>query len=425
MSATRRPRPTRGEPCAIARAQRGFTLVELMVAMVAAMFVAIAVFTLAKHASGFAMRQSRVADATLQTVIGFERLKADIARAGFLSSPNIARDPNICRAPVYPPQLRRLAGVFIEPMLEEDGISAEATANGITPNRIVLAGSYDSPDLFVARTITPSDPPVVYLSPTSLGMANIGYTTADAALGAAALGRVFRIGRALRIVDDAGGVQFGTIAAIAGGLDPSITLTDSPELQFRATSGQKCGIRGHGNDFVNVVNFIRYEIQDLSSTGQFSGMFAGARPPFDGERRELVREELGVDGQPIAGTLELVAEYAVDLGFSLFVSRSPGAALTRVLPADIGDFAGDPNFTGAGRGPQLIRAVHAWLSLRSQEADRAVGITPLTSEAPGPNLLRISVNPLSTVAAPLPPFARVRTLQSTIPLNNQMRATWQ
>jgi len=37
------------------RARRGFTLVELMVAMVAGLFVSIAVFTLAKHASAFAM----------------------------------------------------------------------------------------------------------------------------------------------------------------------------------------------------------------------------------------------------------------------------------------------------------------------------------------------------------------------------------
>jgi prepilin-type N-terminal cleavage/methylation domain-containing protein len=74
------------------RHERGFTLVELMVAMVAGLFVSMAVFTLAKHASGFAMRQSRIADATLQSVIGFERLQADIARAGFLSSPNVVRD---------------------------------------------------------------------------------------------------------------------------------------------------------------------------------------------------------------------------------------------------------------------------------------------------------------------------------------------
>ena len=95
--------------------QRGFTLVELMVAMVAGIFVAIAVFTLAKHASAFAMRQSRVADATLQSVIGFERLKADITRAGFLTTPNVARDPTVCRGavddPSYPAWLKRLAEV--------------------------------------------------------------------------------------------------------------------------------------------------------------------------------------------------------------------------------------------------------------------------------------------------------------------------
>jgi hypothetical protein len=423
MSAARQPRLPRQAPSSRAHTGRGFTLVELMVSMVAAMFVAIAVFTLAKHASGFAMRQSRVADATLQTVIGFERLKADIARAGFLSTPNIVRDPNICRnvaSATYPSQLQQLASVFIE-AVPVGQLSTESTVNGITPNRIVLAGSYDSPDLFVARTITQAATPVVFLSPTSLGMANIGY----AADGAAALARVFRAGRALRIVDDAGGVQFGTIVSVAGGPNPTIVLAANPALEFRSGSGQKCGVRGHGNDFVNVVNFVRYDMRNLNDPGllpQFQGMFpTGRGPSYESTRRELVREELAVDGAPIPGTLELVAEYAVDLGFSLFVSANTGAALSRVPPASLGDYAGNPNLTGLGRGPQLIRAVHAWLSLRSQEADRETGLS-LANTAPGPNLLRIGMNP---EGAALPPFARVRTLQSTIPLNNQMRATWQ
>src|SRR5688572_2851981 len=159
-------------------------------------------------------------------------------------------------------------------------------------------------------------------------MANIGYTDAN---GAAALGRVFRAGRALRIVDDAGGVQFGTIVSVAGGANPSVTLAANPVLQFRAGSLQRCGVRGLGNDFVNVVNIIRYDIQNLNSNAlpQFSGMFRGG-PSYEGTRRELVREELDVQGAPIAGTLELIAEYAVDLGFSLFVAPNTTSALNRV-----------------------------------------------------------------------------------------------
>jgi len=122
---------------------RGFTLVELMVAMVGGMFVSIAVFALAKHASGFSMRQARVADATLQSVVGFERMRADIARAGFLSSPNLSKDPRVCRTAdddLYPDRLKQLASVFIERI--PDGLSTEATENGLAPRRIRLAGSY-------------------------------------------------------------------------------------------------------------------------------------------------------------------------------------------------------------------------------------------------------------------------------------------
>src|SRR4029453_16205342 len=124
--------------------------------------------------------------------------------------------------------------------------STESTANGITPRSIVLAGSYSSQDLFVARNITQDSPPVVYLQRNSLGMAN---TASPPAGGAAALGRVFKAGRGLRIVDDAGGVQFAVISGVAGGDNPTITLAPAPGVQFRASSADHCGVRGHGNDF--------------------------------------------------------------------------------------------------------------------------------------------------------------------------------
>jgi prepilin-type N-terminal cleavage/methylation domain-containing protein len=403
-------------------ARRGFTLVELMVAMLGGMFVSIAVFTLAKHSSSFAMRQSRVADATLQSVIGFERLKADIARAGFLSTPNLRRDPHVCRSPSYPSLLGQLASVFIDETSADD--VPESANNGITPRRILLAGSYASADQFIARNIVEGPPVVVHLEPNSLGMANIGYHVAPTD---ATLLRVFAIGRALRIVDDVGDVQFATITGVAAGATP----TDPPQielastLQFRSTDGNRCGIHGHGRNVVNVVNLINYEIRDLNqeATSQFAPMFRSVPAlPYEATRRELIREELAMDGSLLANTgPELIAEYAVDLGFSLLVEAN-GGKLTRLSDGDIAGYAGVPG-VGAGDGPQLIRGVHAWLSVRSQEADRttALPVPILPAGRPGPNLIRVSVN---ADDGELPPFARVRTLQSTIPLYNQARATW-
>jgi hypothetical protein len=147
-------------------------------------------------------------------------------------------------------------------------------------------------------------------------------------------------------------------------------------------------------------------------------MFRGG-PSYESTRRELIREELDLDGNTIDGTLELISEYAVDLGFSLFVSQA-NTTLTAVAPAEVPGYAGVPGTLPTGQGPQRIRAVRAWLSTRSQEADRNAQLI-YAPAVPGPPLLRMSLDPTNRA---LPPFARVRTLQSTVPLNNQASIPW-
>jgi hypothetical protein len=400
-------------------AARGFTLAELMVAMVGAMFIGVAVFTLAKYSSNFYTRESRVADATMQTLVGFERLRSDISRAGFLGTPNIIKDPRICGNPrdnAWPAWLSRLSSVTIE-AVPPGQLSTESSKNGITPRRIVLSGSYSSADQFEVRTIINTDPVRVVLEPNSLSMANLGYPGNKTA---ATLSRVFQPGRALRLLDDVGKMQFAVIASVTGGNEPFITLASLPPLQFRATSPFGCGVRDLGQGYtVNVVNIIRYDIQDLSGDAQFKAMFKGGGPSYESTRRDLVREELDVNGELIPGTRELVSEYTVDLDFSLLVERDKASRLERITDTGTDSFAGDPKSGAlAVTGPQLIRAVQAWLSVRSQEADRD---TPLSLETTGAstNLLRISVNPSGG-----PPYARVRTLQSLINLDNQNNLTW-
>ena len=72
----------------------------------------------------------------------------------------------------------------------------------------------------------------------------------------------------------------------------------------------------------NVVNIIRYEIRNLKAAAlpQYAPLFAAsATAPGDTSRLELVRVEVDVNGNEMADTLELVAEYAVDLRFGLTV----------------------------------------------------------------------------------------------------------
>jgi hypothetical protein len=233
-----------------------------------------------------------------------------------------------------------------------------------------------------------------------------------------ALARVFATGRAIRVVDDVGRVQFGIIAAATGGANPSITLSDDLPLQFRSGSNLGCGIRGHGKNLVNVVNIVRYDVRNLKDPPlpEFAHMFSGG-PSYEDTRRELIREELDLEGGTFDGTLELIAEYAVDLGFSLWAANDIVNPMTRISGEDVYEYAGDP--VGGGT-PQRVRAVHAWLSVRSQEADRTSELA-IVSTAPGPELMRVSMHPTDRTQ---PPFARVRTLQSTIPLTNQARVTW-
>lgn len=393
---------------------RGFTLVELMVAMMGGLFVSMAVFAIAKHSSRFAMRQSRVSDATLQAVVGFERLRADISRAGFLSTPNLVDDPTICRAPAYPAWLQRLASIHIAPV-DPIKLSSEITLNDFQPQSLVLAGSYATGNQFPVRLITEGPPVRVTLQRDRQGLAELGYTAAPTR---ETLLRVFQPGRALRIQDVSGRVQFAAIEDVVGGDEPTIILAGTPAVQFGGT----CGFGSHETGAVaSVVNIIRYDIQNLNAPEfpQYKDMFpTSGVPPYESTRRELIREELDLTGTPFPGTQELISEYAVDLGFSLFVRQ--GTALAAVNPPAVGDYAGVPGTLPAGQGPQQIRAVRFWLSTRSQEADRNVGIT-YDPAVPGPANLRMSLHATDPT---LPPFARVRTLQSTISLNNQATVLW-
>ena len=76
-------RSRRHQPSPKCAPARGFTLIELMVAMTGSLFFTIFVFMLSRDVAKFFQSQSRTSDTTLAAISGFERLRADIAPVSF------------------------------------------------------------------------------------------------------------------------------------------------------------------------------------------------------------------------------------------------------------------------------------------------------------------------------------------------------
>lgn len=403
----------------------GFTLVELMVALTGGLFLSIVVFALARDGQRFYQRESRVASATLAGMAGFDRLRADIARAGFLSTPNVNRDPRVCSRPnpaaPWPGQLDTLRSVIID--TTPTPLPTALQRNGRTPHRIVLAGSYASTDEFPVRSFAPnpgSGAQQIFLQTNVGAMARLGYATSSNPQ--ATLASVFGVGRAIRLVDKEGMQHYGVISAVAGGDNPSITLASNPQITLRSGAARQCGAKGfETGSTVNVVNFIQYDIRSLGANASYSKLFTlSAGVPGEDERTELARVELDAAGAPIDGTQELVAEYAVDLVFGLTGVTS---VLNQTDPTVAAIAAGNmANFASPTGDAQLIRAVRARLSVRSREADREIDVTTGGTTAIAPGLYRFLVIP---AAGSRPAqWARVRTFQAEIALHNQLRALW-
>jgi hypothetical protein len=399
--------------------ERGFTLVELMVALSGGLFLSVMVFALARDSTRFFQREARLASSTLGAMVGFERLKADIERAGYLSTPNIQKDPNVL-TPVgggTPAGLLSLAGVRITgntPNLTGNAAFALNAGAGqtLTPDQIVLSGSYNVTDEFA---ISGQLGGLTFcLQANSPSMARLGYLTASGVTNRLALlQNVFAPGQLLRIRDSAGKLYFGQVATVSASPNPCVTLT--APLPVRSGGGTG-GLKGfETGSSVNVINLIRYRVMDLRNDPagpEWQSLFEASQGA-EGEatRTELVRDQLTSAGTTIPNTTDIVAEYAVDLGFGILaqVPRVPGVAPTLVA-SEFGDgnFGTFFNAAETGDNPQLVRSVRVRLSVRSREPDRATGIAG--------GFYRFKISPTL--------WARVRTFQADVALPNQASVQW-
>lgn len=430
-----RTQPCAPKPKSLRGAERAFTLVELMVAVTGGLFVSLVVFAMAREGSRFYQRESRVAEATFGSIVGFDRLHNDIARAGFLSSPNVRSDPTYCAGIANlenVPLLRQLASIQVTTAEQSvlDNPTLKAASPAITPHSLLLAGAYDSVERY-DNTITTEIAGGGYyvrLQVERGALFRMGFNTLTAQQRLNLLARLFPPRRVLRLQNtDYGSSQYGII--VGTGLDannvPQIQLTRQPALILGATSTARCSARFHQQ--VNVVNFIRYALRKVKGNSDYPNhqqLFEGTQqPPGEDNRLELVREELYPDdGTVIPGSREVVTEYAVDLRFQATCRNAAG--VTPALVTDNGadcvtlNVAAATASGAAGVRPQSIRSLRARLSIRSREADRDANVDQ-TNSAIAPGLYRVGLGTNGTK-----PFARVRTLQADTLIASQSSLTW-
>lgn len=439
------------------RGQEGFTLVELTVSLVAGLIVALGIVGLSRDATHTFHEEMRssVAEANLRTAI--DRLRADLSRAGYMSTGNVATDPLIAKLPgsgnpINPALvgLARLSSIVLQQGGSAGVTPLSATQDApMNPDVLDIAGNMTSTDQYEVSIIQPGGAggcQQIFLDAQSPSMFRILGLGAN---GAQELNNIFQptaggLGQFIvRLVDKTGHSQFlltcGSVVPTGiagGGTQPYILINPSTPVQMAASTGTVGGLSGYGSgSLVNPVQIVRWQIMPATSEpSQYQNSPLSGLPMtptvVDPTKYDLVRSYVdAVTGTLVPGTTEVVAEYAVDLEFAFSVDAglSNLQPLIQTFPFDSAlNVPWAPDITKGvvpNQGAERIRSVRVRLVTRAAEADRTLNV-PVPNATP-PFTYRYCVltggrcDPVNT--AGVLQYARARTVTAEVALSNQAR----
>lgn len=421
----------------------GFTLVELMIAMIAGAFAVAGVYYLNGVSARSYAQQLAVSDAQMSLRSAMEQVRRDVARAGYLAAPTTAVLRNCLgnlagngpsdntsqqfqavtvgpsRSLSYAPDVNSNSGTQVNALIG---------ANRVAADDLTMFGNFATADAYLANPVTSSSTVIALQANTESfrrGFFTPGANNGAATANTIAFSDIFAPGRMLR-VEHAGRFFFRQIQARqwVPPADPQITL---------AAALPGC-VETTGWMAVAPVSRVHYGLEsDL--TPDFSRLRADASLP--GSRRALLvrREETTASAPPpdatsiasagggftaltaMPNTARVVLDYAVEFGVSAV--RNTAVANARptwayaITPAEL---------AVVNAAPQNFRSLIVTLSSRSAEVDPRLAAVGGTRRLPAANFLG---DPLLTFNVLDPNFAalttlqaRVRTLRSEIFLQN-------
>jgi type II secretory pathway pseudopilin PulG len=464
------------------RSRAGFTLIELTVALLAGLIVAMGIVGLSRSATATFHEEVRTAAAEASLRSAIDRLRADLQRAGYMSTANIQADPNY---PVLKPVangpnnltgintsmagLLRLSAIRLVPggSVAQNGLALDAQQSpnpALTPDYIEISGNMTSADQFEVFIIQAPGASCqrIFLIPKSPAMFRLNVVNGDAGAQTAASNELRNIFQPVpatlttqflvRLVDDTGHAQYMATCAttnpagIVGGqpyvdIDAVNTPLIAPASSNVSSASGYCA----GRCWVNPVQTVRWEItgpgtgvKDPEPAQYVNSLDNSPLAPTtpDPNKYDLMRSYVDAAGALVPQTSEIVAEYAVDLDFALTVDQGLDSTQPSLFTFGFDDGADSTkwaydvsvasSFT-ANIGPQRIRAVRVRLATRTAQPDRSANV-PVTENGSNEEFTyRYCVigSPAGS-PCPNPPdttqrWARVRTITSEVRLPNLAR----
>lgn len=337
----------------------GFTLLELMVAMLIGSMVVAALYTLGSGSSRHFQEQQRIGVTQRSVRMAMDRLRRDIARAGYLHVPSNL-DPNLqtCPAPAAPRDVPAVWFQDGDPVGQAALAAINGPANRVSADRLRLIGNYTTGDDYRTYTFsgagTTIDLQTNWLAFRRSFVVDIG---AGPVVDVDRFNSVFQSGRMLHVQT---GSKHAFVRITGASINASGTTAQvmiSPALPPGACVAG-LGVGGSVSPLSEVEYFIDQPAADSA--------LAPRSPAVTGAATHLIRRELDMGtGMELPGTRRVVLEYAVDFNLDFIVDQQ----LTPGSPPDLQRIDGALAAPVVQARPWQVRGIIASLAARTPEQD--------------------------------------------------------